>query len=61
MYANDFMTRIAKNHFSLFKKDECLEHFQQWSKKLNIDVKLKKISFTSGAIMGAKVLLVNSF
>ena len=38
-----------------------LEHLQQWSKKLSIDAKLKKTSSSSGAIMGAKVLLVNSF
>ena len=42
-------------------KNIALEHLQQWSKKLNIDVKLKKTSSSSGAILGAKVLLVNSF
>ena len=38
-----------------------LEHLQQWSKKLNIDAKLKKNSSNSGAIMEAKILLVNNF
>ena len=37
-----------------------LEQLQQWSKKLNIDVELKKTNSSSGAIPGAKVLLMNS-
>ena len=32
----------------------------QWSKKLNLDAKLKKTSSSSGAIIRAKLLLMNN-
>ena len=46
--------------FFAFKLFYMLEHLQQWSNTLNLDAKLKKKSSSSGAIMGAKRLLMNS-